>query len=129
VSWKRLLLALLAAVPGSCFSLMMLTFSVDNAEIDPVTLLVFRLWFVVVPTSVILAFVFKWTSRGKHALFCARLPFCWPVVVLLVRVLVLHQTEKSALSAVDDKGIPHGSVDPTAPRGKMLSELKQQVIP
>ncbi len=76
MSWKRLRLPLLAAVPGSWFNIMMLTFSVDHAEIDPVTLLVFRLWFVVVPTSVLSAFVFKWTGQGKHALFCARLPFC-----------------------------------------------------
>ena len=127
LSWKHVLLPLLAAIPSSWFSLMMLTFSVDSADGDPVTELFFGLSFVVVPVSIILAFVFKWTNKAKHALFCAWLPFCWPILVVTVRFFCMGQTEDRVTVPAEEKGGPPAKVYPALPR--ILSELRQQAVP
>lgn len=127
LSWTQVLLPLLAAIPSSFFSLMMLTFSVDSADIDSMTQLFFNLSFVVVPASIILAFAFKWTNKAKHALFCAYLPSCWPILVLIVRVFCMGQTEDSAAVSAEGKVGPTVTIYQALPR--ILSELRQQVVP
>ena len=127
LSWIHVLLPLLAAIPSSFFSLMMLTFSVDSAEGDSTTELFFDLSFVVVPASIILAFAFRWTKKAKTALFCAYLPVWWPILVLIIRLFCMGQTEDSAAVPAEEKGGPPGKVYPAFPR--RLSELRQQVVP
>ena len=124
-----MLLPLLAAVPCAWFCVMMLTFSVDGGEIDPPTELLFGIGFVLVPVSVVFAFVFKWTNKVTAALLCARLPFWWPILVLGARGIGMYHLKEVAAVSAGQNGAPSGKTSPGAPPHQKLSELRQQLIP
>jgi hypothetical protein len=123
------LLPLLAAVPTAWFCIIMLTFSVDSGEVDTPTELLFGIGFVLIPVSVVLAFVFKWTNKVTPALLCARLPLWWPILVLIARGIGMYnQEDVSAVSAGQNSAHP-GKTSPGATPHQKPSELRQQVIP
>jgi len=127
--WRRVLLPLLAAVPTAWFSIMMLTFSVDSGEVDAPTELLFGMGFVLVPASVVLAFVFKFTNQVTAALVCARLPFWWPILVLIARGIGMYHQEDVAAVSAGQKSAHPGRTSPGATPYQKPSELRQQVIP
>jgi len=129
LSWRRVLLPLLAAVPTAWFCIIMLTFSVDSEEVDALTELLFGIGFVLFPVSVVLVFVFKWTNNVTAALLCARLPFWWPILVLIARGIGMHNQEDVSAVSAGQNGAHPEKTSPLASPHQKQSEFRQQVIP
>lgn len=107
----------------------MLTFSVDSGEVDAPTELLFGIGFVLIPLSAFLAFVFKWTNKVTAALLCARLPFWWPIFVLITRGIGMYHQEDVAAVSAGQNGAHPWKTSPSATPQQKPSELRQQVVP